>query len=92
MADYPCDEHKARYPGASHRVYVNAFRGEEKIQLKGTVCGDCLDQLLTDWLPWALHQTPDGWTIPPDDEAIPLETLWMASTSDIRPLRGSTRW
>ena len=76
MADYPCDHHGARYNGPSHRVYLNVYREEDKFQLKGSVCGQCLTELVSDWMSWALYKTPEGWTLP-DPGSYELETRWM---------------
>jgi len=92
MADYPCDVHRARYPGYSNRVYLNVYREEEKQQYKGSVCGDCLADLVSDWLGFALYQTDAGWAIPDEDGAPPLESRWMPSERAVRPLNGSTRF
>lgn len=91
MADYPCDHHRARYPSESHRVYLNVYRGEEKAQFKGSICGDCLAELVSQWLSWALYATPDGWKLP-DGEGQPLEVPWMPPEGTPRPLNGSKRW
>jgi len=92
MADYPCDVHRARYSGPSNRVYPNVYREEEKQQYKGSVCGNCLADLVTDWLSWALYQQPDGWTIPEEGVDKGLEARWVPSEKAVRPLNGSTRW
>lgn len=77
MADYPCDGHKARYSGPSHRAYLNIFREEEEIRLKAAVCGDCLANLVADWLTIALRQAPEGHWDPLDGD-LPLGSLWTA--------------
>lgn len=77
LADYPCDLHNARYPGSSCRVYLNIYREEETIQLKGSLCPDCLATIVTEWLSWALAKTPAGHWDPPA-AAPELGALWMA--------------
>jgi len=91
LADYPCDMHHDRYPTVSHRVYLNIYRGEEKAQLKGSICGDCLADLVGSWLSWALQQSAEGWVFPDGALETP-DVPWMASGETVRPLRGSTRW
>jgi hypothetical protein len=78
LADYPCDFHLARYTGPSSRVYLNVYREEEKIQMKASVCGDCLAELMACWLERALHRTPDGgWD--PGSDGQELDVLWTSS-------------
>jgi hypothetical protein len=83
--------HHDRYPTVSHRVYLNIYRGEEKAQLKGSICGDCLADLVGSWLSWALQQSAEGWVFPDGALETP-DVPWMASGETVRPLRGSTRW
>lgn len=78
MADYPCDMHNSRYHGPSSRAYLNLFREEEEVRLKASVCGDCLEELVKEWLPVALHQEASGtWDPPLEDQT--LEPLWKPS-------------
>lgn len=91
MADYPCDMHRTRYNGPSTRVYLNIYSEDNAAKLKGSVCGDCLAELVSDWLSWALRQSADGWVIPEDD-APSSEVPWMPSDGPIKPLNGSRRW
>lgn len=78
MADYPCDNHHARYTGPSHRAYLNIFREDEEIRFKTSVCADCLADLVTAWLTIALAETPGGgWDPIPEDTE--LTSLWKAS-------------
>lgn len=90
MADYPCDVHNSRYQGPSNRVYLNIYREEEAVQLKGSVCGDCLASLVSEWMSWALHQAPAGnWDPPLPNQA--LEDLWKPAGASGRPLNGYRR-
>lgn len=78
MADYPCDNHHARYNGPSNRAYLNVYREDQEVKFKTSLCGDCLGDLVSAWLAMALHQTPDGHFDPPQ-EGQELEDLWRAS-------------
>ena len=90
LADYPCDWHLARYKGPSHRLYLNLFREEDEIRLKASVCGDCLADIMTEWLSRALHQAEGGTWDPPEDDQ-DLEGLWMASGGRSGPVRRNGR-
>lgn len=91
MAEYPCDMHLARYAGPSTRAYLNLYREEQCIKLKASVCGECLAELVTEWLERALHKDCDGgWEI--GREGQELESLWVTTGSPVEALRGSTRW
>jgi hypothetical protein len=80
LADYPCDWHHERYAGDSTRVFLNLYRGDEKAAFRASVCGQCLADLVTDWLSTALVQDPRGfWRIP--DGATQLEDVWQARRS-----------
>jgi len=90
LADYPCDIHNSRYPGPSHRLYLNIYREDEEVKLKASVCEECLCLLVTEWLGHALHQAPAGnWDPPVDGEA--LDSLWRHSGERSRPLNGYRR-
>lgn len=85
MAEYPCDHHGARYDGPSNRVYLNVYREEQKLCLKGSVCGDCLAALVSDWLQWTLHEIQaGGYDWPVGDPE--LDTLWIDAGASSRPL------
>ena len=78
MADYPCDFHGARYAGPSHRLYVNVYRDDLVVKLKGSLCGDCLAAAMDEWLPHLIAQTSaGGWD--PVPEGSGLDVLWQAS-------------
>lgn len=77
LADYPCDWHKARYLGESTRVFLNLYRGNERAAFRGSLCGDCLADLVADWLERALYRDPRGyWAYPVEGQG--LEGLWEA--------------
>ena len=78
LADYPCDWHLSRYKGPSTRVYLNVFREDMEIRLKGSCCPTDFEALVDLWLSKALVETADGsWD--PQDEAQELEALWKPS-------------
>lgn len=84
MADYPCDQHMARYAGSSNRVYLNVYRDDHAVKFKGSVCGDCLAELVGAWLSRMLHQTPGGgWD--PGSETLELEEVWIDAGSVTAP-------
>jgi len=90
LADYPCDWHGSRYQGPSHRVYLNIYREEEVVKLKGSICGDCLAATVTDWLGRALHMAAEGnWDPPRDGED--LDSLYIDAGRASGPLNGSRR-
>lgn len=80
LADYPCDLHLARYKGPSTRIYVNLFREDQEVRLKGSVCADCLAEACTEFIRRLLHETQEGVWDPPEEDA-ELEGLWKASGS-----------
>lgn len=91
MADYPCDMHGARYEGPSNRVYLRAYRNDQMLEVKLSVCDKDLDVLLEPWTNQCLAKTAEGyWTYLKDIED--LEPLWKASGDAIKPLNGSPRW
>lgn len=90
MADYPCDNHLARYNGPSTRIYVNVYREDQAVKLKLSVCADCCTALLSDMLPHALAQAAEGhWDPIADGEG--LDVLWMDAEAATRALRASIR-
>lgn len=91
MADYPCDNHHARYKGPSNRAYLNIFCEEQEVRLKTSVCGDCLADLVSGWLAIALHQSPSGGYDPPE-ENLTLEDLWKPTGRVSGPLNGPRRY
>jgi len=90
MADYPCDNHHARYHGPSNRAYLNLFREENEIRLKTSVCGDCLADLVSGWLSIALVETPEGHWDPLDGDP-DLDGLWKPSGGPRDRLNGLRR-
>jgi len=92
MADYPCDAHRARYPGASHRFYVNVYRDEDKLQFKGSICAQCLETVLDELRAWALSWDGQGWAFPETDEPPATESLWRPSDRGVAALNGSRRF
>jgi hypothetical protein len=91
MADYPCDIHLGRYNGPSVRAYLNLYREDQAVKLKASMCGDCLAELVQEWLSRALHQTPGGsWD--PGEEDQTLECLWIDAGRGSAPLNGRGRY
>jgi len=91
VADYPCDNHLARYNGPSNRVYLNIYREEQAVKFKASVCADCLADLVSFWMDRALHQAPAGnWD--PGSESLHLEDLWVDAGASSRPLNGRGRY
>jgi hypothetical protein len=87
LADYPCDWHHERYTGDSNRVFLNLYRGDEKAAFRASVCGQCLADIVNDWLSCALVKDPRGfWRIP--DKDLVLEDAWGARRSDENGLAG----
>lgn len=71
-------------------MYLNVFREDEAVKLKGNACPECLAVLVTDWMGHALHQAQAGnWDPPVDAEE--LGGLWIDAESTVsqrqRPLR-----
>ncbi len=90
MADYPCDQHGARYNGPSTRLYLNIYAEEDAAAMRFSVCQPCLADLLTPWLGHALHQTPaGGWDPPVEGEE--LGDLLLAPDRPARRRNGSGR-
>jgi hypothetical protein len=90
LAEYPCDSHRARYNGPSVRVYLNAYRLEEKVQFKASICEACLDDLVTPWLTIALHRDDaDVWLIPEDGQE--LQGLWQPAGASSDPFSRQNR-
>lgn len=90
LADYPCDWHKARYQGESTRVFLNLYRGNEKAALRGSVCGDCLAELVEEWLSRALYRDPRGyWAYPAEGQT--LECLWEERTEATEGMNAQKR-
>jgi hypothetical protein len=77
MAEYPCDFHHDRYDGPSNRVFLNIYREDQVAALRGSVCADCLAELVTDWLGKALIKAEQGFWMRPDPEDT-LESAWRA--------------
>lgn len=88
MAEYPCDFHNARYDGPSNRVFLNVYREDDVAALRGSVCGDCLAELVSEWLGKALIKAPEGYWMRPDPEDT-LESAWRPRTGP--PDRGLRR-
>ena len=84
MAEYPCDNHLARYVGPSTRCFLNLYRDDVACFFRMSVCPDCLDDLVKGWLERGLAKTNTGqWDpLPPNQE---LETLWQAQEAGPRP-------
>jgi hypothetical protein len=80
MADYPCDLHLARYKGPSTRAFLNLYRDNDQVALRASVCGDCLADLVSAWIPRALAKTAEGYWDPLEDDQ-PLESLWRPQTA-----------
>lgn len=61
----------ARYSGPATRLYLNVFTEDRQASFRYSVCGDCLAELMTEWLGKALHQTDAGyWDPPTEDETL----------------------
>ena len=91
MADYPCDIHLARYVGPSTRAFLNLYRDDQVASFRVSVCGDCLAELVQDWLSRALVKSEAGhWDPLPEDPD--LEGLWRAQEGAFKPLNGSRRY
>lgn len=90
MADYPCDNHRARYNGPSHRAYLNVYREDQSIKFKTSICGECLADLVAAWLTIALHQSPSGGYDPPAED-LQLEDLWIDTGGPSGPVNGYRR-
>lgn len=84
LAEYPCDWHLARYTGPSTRIYLNGYRDAEEFRLKGSICGDCLADIVTAFMSRALHEDSDGdWMV--GTEETTLEELWKPARTSIDP-------
>ena len=77
MAEYPCDFHFARYEGESHRVFLNIYRGDQVAAMRGSVCADCLADIVSEWLGKALIKAQEGYWLRPDPDDT-LEGAWRA--------------
>ena len=90
MAEYPCDFHLARYSGPSIRLYVNAYREDQALKLKASVCPACFASALAEWANRALVQGPAGaWDPQAEDQE--LEGLWIDAGERSAPLNGYRR-
>jgi len=91
MAEYPCDFHLARYDGPSIRCFLNLYRNDEVCSFRASVCGDCLAEIVQEWVGRALIKAREGYWLRPDPDAT-LEGAWTPRRSPVEALNGSRRW
>lgn len=86
MAEFPCDWHAARYEGESNRVFLNIYRGDQVAALRGSVCSDCLAELVSEWMGKALIKAREGYWLRPDPEDT-LACAFRPRTGRSEPIR-----
>jgi hypothetical protein len=82
--------HVARYKGPSTRVFLNAYRDDDCLQMRVSICEPCLDLLLEPWAARAYVKVSErDWD--PVEEGQDLRGLWRPQGERSGPRNGGGR-
>lgn len=63
MSEFPCDMHGARFNSESTRVFLNAYRGDQVLTCRLSVCPEDLQLIFEPWSHGAaVRDAENSWT------------------------------